>query len=838
MVTMIKSLNEQIEDLLENNASDFEISKAFKQHIGAYLNSLDNIFEQNQGKDFLVRHTKSLDTIITLMYKTILRRNFGNYLPMRSAIPIAFIALGSYGREQLCVHSDIDLMIVFEKAPGYNIDMLIEKVLYLAWDSGLKLGHRVHECSDIVTAAQEDITIRTAMMEARYICGSNFTWHETSRQINLLRHIEPKAFLLAKIEEAHQRRKKFPYSMQPNVKEGVGGMRDAQLIFWFARTIYGVNHLRELSGELFSDNSYKEYRIAIELLFRVRSALHLIEGKQQDQLRFENMPQVAKMLGFKDEKRLVTKVLEGLWRINNFSQIFIKKMFRPYLSHDIPFATLRASRIEKNFYNINNRLYTNFNRPIPNINELLDTLLSLEDKKWKFDPSVVSLMTYSHVQHPLREKTYVQIRALLSRQYSYDFFRLFYDSGILSELFVMFKKVAHLPQFDGYHHFPVDLHSIECMRALEDIKEPFIKQLYENLSEDDKLLLRIVVLLHDSGKGRKQDHSEVGVKIITPFVKKLKLSPKAVEQAGVLVRHHVLMSTVAFREDIYAEKILYKFMSSVQTAENLDLLYVLTYADINGVGEGTYTSFGAKLLYKLYMNAQEVSQQSERIDDATKRLRKEKRLKNAQTYKNLPRLIQKKILSIESNLFFFKHDPSEIVNIALQAQNVGDYTLNLQNQKTLSIEIIRRVPLNLGYLLGQLTYLDVASMDIFTLYDDIKYFKIEFFQKVDSDMLVQIEDIIHASFDMKNKTTLKQPTILASQIMLDCDHSKTYAQLNINTTNQRGLLAYIVKRFDENNINIATAKVHTTKKHARDNFLIEKQQEMCDNATKFISLLL
>lgn len=214
------TITEQLEDLIESNASDFELSKLFKSHINDYKNSLLTLFERNQGKDFLVTHTKSLDSIISLMYKTLLRRMFGNYLPMRGNIPIALIALGSYGREQLCVHSDIDLMIVYEKNEGYNTAAIIEKFLYLAWDSGLKLGHRVHEVSDLLSASREDITIKTAMMESRLIIGSPFTWNATQNRLTLIRHDDPKKFVLAKINEAEIRRVKYAFSMQPNIKEG------------------------------------------------------------------------------------------------------------------------------------------------------------------------------------------------------------------------------------------------------------------------------------------------------------------------------------------------------------------------------------------------------------------------------------------------------------------------------------------------------------------------------------------------------------------------------------------------------------------------------------------
>ena len=274
----------QIEDIIERNGSDFELSKLFKVYINEYKSSLPQLFESSQGKDFLVKHTKKLDSIIDLMYKTVLRRVFGNYLPMRNSIPIAIVALGSYAREQLCVHSDIDLLIVYKKVDGYNSELIIEKLFYLALDAGLKLGHRVHETDDLFQASTEDITIKTSLLEARFITGSPFTWHETERELKKISLHKQKEFILAKIEEAQKRRKKHPTSMQPNIKESVGGLRDSQLISWIAHIIYGVKNLKDLTGTLFSEDEYREYRVALELLFRVRSALHLIAHKQEDRL--------------------------------------------------------------------------------------------------------------------------------------------------------------------------------------------------------------------------------------------------------------------------------------------------------------------------------------------------------------------------------------------------------------------------------------------------------------------------------------------------------------------------------------------------------------------------
>lgn len=830
----------KIEDIIEKNGSDFELSKLFKQYIKEYKDSLDKLFEKNQGKDFLVRHTKQLDSIIELMYKTILRRTFGNYLPMKSSIPIAIVALGSYGREQLCVHSDIDLLITYEDVPGYNTQMIIEKLFYLALDAGLKLGHRVHDVSDLFKAANEDITIRTALMESRFICGSSFTWHAASRELYRVRMYDQKGFILSKIAEAQKRRKKFSISMEPNIKEGVGGLRDAQLIFWIAKTIYGVESIKELSGIVFTDDEYKEFRIALELLYRVRSALHLTTMRQEDTLRLEHVPQITKMLGFTNQKKLSSKVLEAGWRVNNFTQIFVKKMVRSLVFDKHNISLFKHHRLQQGIYEKDGRLFASYNlKPLP-INDLLELLIGLEDKDYKFDAGFLNQFTYTKIAHPLKQKTYGLLKKLLKKEHLYSFLKLFYDAGILHELFPNFKKVLHLPQFDGYHHYPVDLHSVKCIEALENIQEPFIKNLYDSMDEKDKFLLKIAVFFHDSGKGRKQDHSEVGAKLIAQFAKKIQLDADSTNRAVTLIKHHILMSSVAFKDNIYNEKTLYKFMSNVEDERNLKLLYVLTYADINGVdgiGGSTYTTFSSKLLYELYSSALDVTRNTERITDAKKRVILEKKVQNLEQFQELPKLLQNKILSVVSNLFFFKNPPKEIIRIAKQAKETEKYSYNISHTNSLTIEIFRKIPLNVAYLLSTLSRLNVASMEIFTLFDDVKYFKIEFIQNITQHELEMIEMTIEDAFDMSKEVKLRDIEIKEEDITIDCDHSLTHAELNIQTKNQIGLLAYVMHKFEQLNINIVTAKIHSSKFKVRDSFLMEKQNNICNNLDNIYRLL-
>lgn len=833
---MIKQ--EQLEDLLEQNSSDFEISKLFKNNINSYCDTMKEEFENNQGKHFLVTHTKKIDSYISMLYKIVLRRVFDIYLPMKGSVPITLIALGSYGREQLAPHSDIDLMIVYDPCIGFNTEAIIEKFLYLLWDTGLKIGHRVHTVDDIAQAANEDITIKTAMLEARYIVGSTFTWHKAQKELTALRLHEPKRFIMEKLEEAKLRREKHPLSMQPNIKECAGGLRDSHLLFWIAYTVTGVEQVKDLAGVYFSENAYKEYRASIELLYRVRSALHLITGKQHDSLQLEHLPAVSQMLGFSTHEKCASKVLEALWRINNFSTIFVKKLIRPYLYGEIPFSTLRKSRIASKLYRINGMYYTTFHhKQMPQLEEMLTILCDLPDDEITYDPSILSLFTFSQIHQSHSDLIYPLLYKLLHRNHLYPILKLFIEANILHEVFTPFKKVRNLPQFDGYHHYPVDLHSIECVRALEHIEDVTIGALYENMSAHNKFLVKLYVLLHDSGKGRVQDHSEVGVKIMNSMIDKFHLDEATKQSATIIMRHHILMSTVAFRQNIYNEKVLYKFMSSIQSVENLNILYVLTYADINGVGPGTWSSYGAELLQKLYTLSLEIAMQKERISDAKRRLQIEKRLQNSERFKSLPKLLRSKTLHIESNLFFFMYSIDEIIDLTMQANACKSFSYTLKNKEQLEITLFRRQEMDLGYLLAKLKHYNVVSMEGFTLYDDLKFFHLRFEASLPQEYEADIKNYIEASFELEHDVNITTPEIRKQEITLNCDHSKQYAELFIRTKNQQGLLAFIVHTLERNKINVATAKIYTTQKNARDSLLIEKERNLCDNPEQIVNLL-
>ena len=839
-------LSQKIEDLIQKKADHFEVAKTIREAIKNYFSSIEEILLNNNGKDFLVRHTKKIDEFIQVIYKYVLRDSFKDYMPFHNSIPITLTALGSYGREELCLYSDIDLMIVYKDIKGFNTKYIIESMLQMMWDSNLKIGHRVHEISDLFQASKEDITIKTAMLEARFICGSKILWIETQRELNAIRHYNQKEFVLAKYEEYLKRSIQKPLNMEPNIKDGAGGLRDINTLFWIANVLYNATKIKDLTPYKISDKDYKELRIALEFLYKVRLTLHLISKKKQDTLIMELLPEVAEKLKFKDTKfktaslQLSEKIFESLWTIKTICNILIKKLVSPSLFKKENIPLLRKKRIFKNFYICENTLFTSFHYPSQEITKLLNNLLSLPDGDYKYDISVVNALKHAKIEQKNNNIPLI-MKKFFYREHIYQFIYAIYQAGILQKLIPPMKKVIHLPQFDGYHTYPVDIHSIKVLKNLEDIKDPFIKELYESLDSDERMVLKLASFLHDAGKGRKKDHSIVGKELFKIYAKKMNLNESQIKIGEILIENHTLMSHTAHREDIYNEKTILRFVSKIKTPQNLKMLYILTYADLNGVSRNIYSSFSQKLLKELYEIAKKSFFNKELLSETERRLKKEATLKRNEKFLSLPKPLQKKILQIPSNLFFIKYKTNDILEISKWAYELSksdrEYLAKIDYSLNLTISIIRKTELNVGYLLGKLSYLNLVNMDIFKLFDNIKYFKIEFLEKISKEEIGYIEQLIADSFNMSRKVKYNKPCILKDEIFINCQHSESYAQMKLNTKDQKGLMAYLISVFDDIGIDIASAKIQTIKKRAINLFLLEKNGNFCKNLNKIYDII-
>ena len=816
---IMEDIKAQIETLLYENAPDFEISKLLKKDIKNYFGTLEESFTHNSGKGFLVKHTRKIDTLIEMVYKVAMRSMFDTYMPMKNTLPITLIALGSYGREQLCVYSDIDLMIVYKEVPGYNTQEMIEKILYILWDTGLKLGHRVHEVGELFEISKTDITIKTSMIESRFIEGSKQLWHQTENELYRIRNDNQEAFIQAKIEEMQTLHKKYPMTMEPNLKEGDGGFRNANLVYWIGNILHNVERIQDIDRSIISKNEYDEFRKALEFLFKVRSALHLAAGKKEDQLRLELIPPVAKYLKYgesqKEHMKFSRKVISCLKIIKLHTTIWIDAL--------------------SNFYNKTKMLCPNNENS--SYLELLEQLCIAPEEQFPVHPTFLKALHSSYKTANIEEGVYETLLKLFARPQSHLILETLIDTRLLGYTIPYMKKVINLPQFDGYHQYAVGIHSVMCLKALENIDDTRVKVLYDKLNDKEKIFIKVITLLHDAGKGRKKPHAEVGTVLFKGLGKRLNFSQQQIKIGKNLILYHTLMSTTAQREDLHSEQTILKFSSHFPSQKELDFIYILTYADMSGVGTPIYNDFNSRLINTLYNQASLALSNIMLLKETTKRVKKEKTLQRQAIFKNLNLKLQKKILHIPSDLLFIKYTPQRIVTIAQEAEKLEQHHFIISNDKFLTIEILRKEHLDLGYLLHKLSRLNIVQMDIFKLFSGIKYFKIDFDETINEGDYDHLHEIITASLTHEHPLKLNKPSINSEDISLDCNHSKEHAIMKLTCNNQKGLLSYLIQVFDYFKTDITSAKIHTKMNSVNDLFLIEKNGNFCNNTSQIIKEL-
>jgi len=795
-----------LEMLLAKNASDLEVSKHIKKEIKAYFASLDASYDQNHGKHFLLGHTRRIEAFIVALYRYVLKDSFKHYLPPINTIPIALVALGSFGREQLCIYSDLDIMIVYHDIPGYDLKPLMERVLYLAWDAGLKLGHRVHEVSDLMPASLTDITIKTAILESRFIYGSRTVWEDVLVALNEIRLMEQRSFVLQKLEENKKRLLKFPLGNEPSIKDGYGALREDNTLLWVCKAFYGVTFIKDLVGEIVDEGAYREFRSALEFLFRLRVAMHLVAKKKKDQLTFDIQPAVAEKLGFKGtstrsaERVLLKRTFDAMMQIHTFTHTYTETICQK----EHPEWYAKMERLEEGLYYKEGFFYGAHQTKGVSITRILKVIVHYPNAS--YDSSMIGFLAAAHYPKKLTKELSALLMRLFHFPNLYALLEVLYEASSLHRLFTPIKAVLGLAQFDRYHAMPVGLHTIYTIKALENIKDPYVQGVYEGLDAKERQLLKAVALFHDLGKGRIRDHSLVGADIFKRYAERIGFGIKEIESGALLIRHHTLLSYVALREDIYNEKTVFEFITRIGTREHLDMLYVLTYADVNGVSAKAYSSYNADLMRTLYRRCLQVIDKREQIDEAAIRQRKERALGQLERFKNISKVIQKKTLAIESNLFFIKYRPYEIVDMVERIADVDPISIRFRNEKRLMIDVMCKQPFNLGWFLSRFTHIDLAQMDIFRLFDGVRLFRMEFNQSVEEDF-----------------SRLKKPFLKREHIAIDFDHSLSYAAMRLHVENQKGLMAFIIETFDALKIDIATAKVSTHRGYARDIFLIEKE---------------
>ena len=537
---------------------------------------------------------------------------------------IALLAVGGYGRAEMAPHSDIDLLFLVPYKLTPWAESVIESMLYILWDMHLKIGHASRTIKDCIRLGREDFTIRTALLENRFLVGHEPLARELQNTLrkDLFRNTGPE-FIEAKLTERSQRHKKQGgqrYMVEPNVKEGKGGLRDLQSLFWIAKYIHDVKDPADLVQlGVFSQDEYDTFITAENFLMAARCQLHLLADRPVDQLTFDMQVEVAARLGYQDKagRRAVEHFMQDYFRfatrVGELTRTFLTSLEAQHVKKEPKLVGfLRRRRKVKSGYTVKqNRL--NVSGPKAFLKDKLNLLRIFEEALrtgYLLHPDAMRLIAANldlfddEVRRDPEAKT-IFLNLLLKHGNPERALRRMNELGVLAAFIPEFEPIVAMMQFNMYHHYTVDEHTIQCISILAQIERG---ELVEELPVASGILkegvnrrvLYVALLLHDIGKGRPEDHSVLGAQIARKVAPRLGLKPDECETVEWLVRYHLLMSDFAQKRDIADPRTVRDFAKAVRNKKRLDLLTVLTVCDIRGVGPGTWNNWKAMLLRGLH----------------------------------------------------------------------------------------------------------------------------------------------------------------------------------------------------------------------------------------------
>ena len=569
------------------------------------------------------------DTTVQVIYDLATRHFYPAPNPTTSE-RLAIVATGGYGRGMLAPSSDIDLLFIRPFKETAWDQSVIESVLHMLWDMGLKVGHATRSVPECLRLAKEDVTIRTSLLEARFLCGDrplfDELWGKFWGEIATGSGQEFVAAKLAERDTRHARQGESRYLVEPNVKDGKGGLRDLQTLYWIGKYLYRVTDPSDLVAHgVFTKQEYKTFQKAEAWLWTVRCQLHYLAGRAEERLSFDVQPEIAKRLGYTDASmhRAVERFMRSYFLVakdvGDLTRIFcaaLEEQYRkdhPSVRRLIPgFLKLRSATDE--FYVENGRLAARSGLFRENPVNLIRLFHVADSKGLDIHPATLRSVTRKLDligedlrNDPAANRLFLEI--LCSRRNPETALRRMNEAGVMGRFMPEFGRVVALMQFNMYHHYTVDEHLLFTIGNLARMERgelrdelPLVSDLIKRVQSRE--VLYVAGLLHDMAKGLPGDHSEVGAAMAEAVCPRLGLSPAATATVSWLVRNHLVMSDAAQKRDVSDPRTVQNFVHAVQTPERLRLLLILTAADIRAVGPGVWNGWKAQLLRDLYYESE------------------------------------------------------------------------------------------------------------------------------------------------------------------------------------------------------------------------------------------
>ena len=840
-------------------------SKHFLTHYRKEIQSVHR--EGGSGDEVVGMITAMTDVLIGKLFGCIMKDIAYSRQPDEQ---LSLVAIGGYGRGELNPSSDIDLMFLHSGKDPQRTEIIAQKLLYFLWDMRLDVGYSVRTLSDCQEMASSDMTVKTAMLDSRFLQGSRSLYD--SYQKMFLTQILPKgsdAFIREKLNEMAKRREKYGssvYILEPNIKEGEGALRDIHTALWVAKIRYKIVHPRELliKGVL-SEEELALYASSLSYLWRIRNELHFLAGRKNDQLTFDAQTKLARFFGYKDRGKVLA----------------VEEFMRDYYIHATKVEHFASSLVNRCAVRDEGpgRILGYFRRrPVGEGFYVLKGELVIPDESVieKEPARLMKIFEYAQkhgVTLNIRVKSLVRRSLDLvhdkfrrSKEVNASFFAILRsDKGVAETLQQMhhleflnrfipeFERTYCKVQHDLYHIYTVDVHSLFAVEEIvrlqkgEHKKElPLLTQLANEV--DKRELLLLAVLLHDIGKGEGGGHADIGAALVPTIARRMGLTKEDSERLEFLVRNHILMAHIAQRRDLHDERMIIQFARQMGKSENLKMLYLLTYADIKGVGPDVWTEWKALLLQELYEKAFQVLERGDfRLEASSERVKRVKRKVQEILGEDYPVAAVKEELKAMTTRHLLSNQPQVLadhVRILLQLDDrrivtkvaheidkgYSNFTICTLDVPGLFSRITGVMAANGINILGAqihtstngkaLDILQVNSPQGFVITDENRW------QRVENDMRQVLEGKIWVADLVAKK---KRPTLLAekpkptfpTRVEIDNEVSEDYTVIDIYTHDKVGLLYRITSTLTDLGLYIGVSKISTKVDQVADVFYVK-----------------
>ena len=595
----------------------------------------------NRGVQYAVGHALLTDQLLRLIYDFAASILYPVTNPT-AAERLTLMAVGGYGRGEMAPFSDIDIAFLTPWKQTPWAEQVIETMLYMLWDLGLKIGQSSRSLDEMIHMAKSDLTIRTALLESRYVWGDQALYAEAG--VRFRKEVvsgTAKAFVTDKLAEREARHKRMGdsrYVVEPNLKEGKGGLRDLHTLFWIGKFAYQVENVAELVDKgLLTRAELRQFQRAEAFLWGVRVNLHDLVGRADERLTFDVQRELAVRLRYSDRdgmsavERFMRHYFLTAKQVGDLTGLFLSHLDEQFgRSSWLPALKRRPSKLH-GFTLTRGRIGVpsdDFFRSDPV--RLLEMFQLADVNGLEIHPLAMrqagrdaALVNEAVRRDPKANAIFLDI--LTSKHRPETALRWMNDAGVFGRFVPDFGRVVAQMQYDMYHHYTVDEHTIRAIGLLARIEKGELKADHPLSSAVihqlvSRRVLYVAVLLHDIAKGRGGDHSELGADIAFELCPRFGLTAAETETVAWLVRVHLMMSNTAFKRDLADFKTILDFVEAVASPERLRLLLVLTVVDIRAVGPGIWTAWKAQLLRDLYESAEEVLRLGHKQSGRTERI--------------------------------------------------------------------------------------------------------------------------------------------------------------------------------------------------------------------------